>query len=111
MRCFFSAGVVRGLKGYPVCQNVRKKNKSNGGSPGVHQNSQKKKKEYSGVHPSGVYTNTTKFSKKEEIAQLWQYNRGNYTTPTILSKKNYEKVTKEHNSLCFFFETGSLIPP
>ena len=26
-----------------------------------------------------------------EIAQLWQHNRGNYTTPTNLSKKNKKK--------------------
>ena len=26
--------------------------------------------------------------KTVEIAQLWQHNRGNYTTPTIYQKKN-----------------------
>ena len=33
-----------------------------------------------------------KFSKTVEIAQLWQHNRGNYTTPTISGTPRGTKV-------------------
>ena len=34
------------------------------------------------------------YKKTVEIAQLWQHNRGNYTTPTIFQKKKKKKKKK-----------------
>ena len=45
--------------------------------------------------------------KTVEIAQLWQHNRGNYTTPTIFQKKERNGTTRGPNAVLKKIKNGN----